>query len=45
MLIVGFPALLIAFFALVGLWRDSGREAEAQAAQASAPPPPELVSR
>ena len=35
MLIVGFPALLIAIFALVGLWRDSGREA-AEAAQAAA---------
>jgi signal peptidase len=32
MLIVGFPALLIAFFALAGLWRDAGREARAQAA-------------
>ncbi len=36
MLIVGFPALLIAFFALAGLWRDAGREAEAQAASAGA---------
>jgi signal peptidase I len=35
MLIVGFPALLIAIFAMVGLWRDAGREA-AQAAQAAA---------
>jgi hypothetical protein len=35
MLIVGFPALLIAIFAMVGLWRDSGREA-AEAAQAAA---------
>ena len=33
MLIVGFPALLIALFVLVGLWRDAGREAaEAEAA-------------
>ena len=37
MLIVGFPALLIALFALAGLWRDAGREAEAQAAVAGAP--------
>ena len=36
MLIVGFPALLIAFFALAGLWRDAGREAEAQAAASAA---------
>src|SRR3954452_3063897 len=37
MLIIGFPALLIAAFALVGLWRDAGREAEAaEAAQAAA---------
>jgi signal peptidase I len=38
MLIVGFPALLIAIFALVGLWRDSGREVAeaAQAAEAAA---------
>ena len=36
MLIVGLPALLIAFFALVGLWRDAGAEAEAQAAAAGA---------
>ena len=35
MLIVGFPALLIALFALIGLWRDSGREAAA-AAEAAA---------
>jgi signal peptidase I len=35
MLIVGFPALLIAIFAVVGLWRDSGREA-AEASQAAA---------
>jgi hypothetical protein len=34
MLLVGFPALLIAIFAMVGLWRDSGREA-AEAAQAT----------
>jgi len=38
MLIVGFPALLIAIFAMVRLWRDSGREAAeaAQAAEAAA---------
>ena len=36
MLIVGFPALLIAFFALAGLWREAGEEAEAQAAAAGA---------
>jgi signal peptidase len=36
MLIVGFPALLIAFFALAGLWRDAGREARAQAAATAA---------
>ena len=36
MLIVGFPALLIAFFVLAGLWRDAGREAEARAAAAAA---------
>jgi signal peptidase len=35
MLIVGFPALLIAIFVMVGLWRDAGREA-AEAAQAAA---------
>jgi signal peptidase len=34
MLLVGFPALLIAVFAMVGLWRDTGREA-AEAAQAA----------
>jgi signal peptidase len=34
MLIVGFPALLIAVFVMVGLWRDAGREA-AEAAQAA----------
>src|SRR5215218_4626181 len=27
MLIVGFPALLIAVFVMAGLWRDAGREA------------------
>jgi hypothetical protein len=32
MLIIGFPALLIAIFAMVGLWRDSGREAAEAAA-------------
>jgi signal peptidase I len=40
MLIVGLPALLIALFVMVGLWRDAGREArdaaEAQAAAAGA---------
>jgi len=36
MLIIGLPALLIALFAMGGLWRDAGRQAEAQAA-ASAP--------
>jgi signal peptidase len=36
MLIVGLPAALIALFVLVGLWRDAGREAEAQAASAAA---------
>jgi signal peptidase I len=36
MLIVGLPALLIAFFVLAGLWRDAGREAEARAAAAAA---------
>ena len=35
MLIVGLPALLIAFFVMAGLWRDAGREAEASAAVAS----------
>jgi signal peptidase I len=34
MLIVGFPALLIAIFVMVGLWRDAGREA-AEATQAA----------
>ena len=33
MLIIGFPALLIALFVMAGLWRDAGREAEAQAAR------------
>ena len=37
MLIIGLPALLIALFVMGGLWRDAGREAEAQAATASAP--------
>ena len=37
MLIIGLPALLIALFVMGGLWRDAGREAEAQAAPASAP--------
>jgi signal peptidase len=32
MLIVGFPALLIAIFVMVGLWRDAGREAAEAAA-------------
>src|SRR3954451_16959319 len=37
MVIIGFPALLIAFFVLGGLWRDAGREAaEAEAAAAAA---------
>ena len=36
MLIIGLPALLIALFVMGGLWRDAGREAEAQAATASA---------
>jgi signal peptidase len=36
MLIIGFPALLIAFFALAGVWRDAGREAKAQAAASAA---------
>jgi signal peptidase I len=36
MLIVGLPALLIAFFALAGLWRDTGREAESQQHAAAA---------
>ena len=35
MLIVGLPALLIALFVIAGLWRDAGREAEAQAAAAA----------
>jgi signal peptidase len=35
MLIVGFPALLIAIFAMVGLWRDSGREAAEAVASAA----------
>ena len=35
MIIIGFPAALIALFVLVGLWRDAGREAEAQAAAAA----------
>jgi signal peptidase len=36
MLIVGLPALLIALFVMAGLWRDAGREAEAQTAAAAA---------
>jgi signal peptidase len=37
MLIVGFPAALIALFVILGFWRESGREAaEAQAAVAGA---------
>ena len=36
MLIIGLPALLIALFVMAGLWRDAGREAEAQAATAAA---------
>ena len=36
MLIVGFPAALIALFVMVGLWRDAGREAEAQSGAAAA---------
>ena len=32
MLIVGFPALLIAIFVMAGLWRDAGREAAEAAA-------------
>jgi signal peptidase I len=36
MIIIGLPAALIALFVLVGLWRDAGREAEAQAAAAAA---------
>src|SRR5215207_4720937 len=35
MLIVGFPALLIAVFVMAGLWRDAGREAEAQSTAAT----------
>ena len=35
MLIIGIPAALIALFVLAGLWRDAGREAEAQAAAAA----------
>jgi signal peptidase I len=35
MLIIGLPAALIALFVLAGLWRDAGREAEAQAAAAA----------
>jgi signal peptidase I len=34
MMIIGFPALLIAVFVMVGLWRDAGREA-AEAQQAA----------
>ena len=37
MVIIGFPALLIALFVMGGLWRDAGREAaEAEAAAAAA---------
>ena len=36
MLIVGFPAALIALFVMVGLWRDAGREAKAQSGAAAA---------
>jgi signal peptidase I len=36
MVIIGLPALLIAFFVMAGLWRDAGREAEAQKAAAAA---------
>ena len=35
MLIVGLPALVIAFFVLAGLWRDAGREAESHSAAAA----------
>ena len=35
MLIVGVPAALIALFVLSGLWRDTGREAEAKVAAAA----------
>jgi signal peptidase len=35
MLIVGLPAALIALFVMAALWRDAGREAEAQAAVAA----------
>jgi signal peptidase len=36
MIIIGVPALLIAFFVMAGLWRDAGREAEAQQQAAAA---------
>jgi signal peptidase len=32
MLLVGLPAALIALFVMAGIWREAGREAEAQAA-------------
>jgi len=37
MILIGIPAGLIALFTLAGLWRDAGREAEAQAAAAATP--------
>jgi signal peptidase len=36
MILVGLPALLIAFFVIAGVWREAGREAEARAATAVA---------
>ena len=35
----GVPAALIALIVLGGVWREAGREADAQAADAAAPPP------
>jgi signal peptidase I len=37
MLIIGLPALVIALFVMGGLWRDAGREAEAQGEAQIAP--------
>jgi signal peptidase len=36
MLLVGLPAALIALFVMAGMWREAGREAEAQAAATAA---------
>ena len=36
MLIVGLPALVIAFFVMAGLWRDAGREAKSHSSAATA---------